>query len=172
MSVSTALKSTGRKIEAAVTGSEPDVDLLDTLKEEHEAVAALLKKLVESGRSAERKSLLAQIRANLVPHLKAEQKVLYDAIIAARDKKAQQDGHEGYMEHNLADRTLSRLEKMDNLTSPEFSAGAKVLKELVEHHVEEEEGNVWPDAKRQFPARERQVMNRRYLAAKKRVRVV
>jgi hemerythrin superfamily protein len=85
-----------------VTGTEPDADLLDTLREEHELVAGLLKQLVESDRVAERKSLVRQIKKALVPHLRAEQKVLYDAIIALKDKGAKQNGEEGYIEHALA----------------------------------------------------------------------
>src|ERR1700761_6745979 len=92
MSVTTSVKKATRKIEKAVTGTEPQPDLLDTLKEEHEEVAALLKKLTDDDTSArERRSLVTQVKAALVPHVKAEQKVLYDAIIALKDKDAQQD---------------------------------------------------------------------------------
>ena len=171
MSVTTSVKKAARKVEKAVTGEEPQADLLDTLKEEHELVAGLLKKLVESERAPERKSLVRQIKENLIPHLRAEQKVLYDAIIALKDKSAQQDGEEGYIEHALADKTLSKLEGISNATSPEFGAMAKVLKELVEHHVKEEESNVWSDARDNFDADERKAMNQAYLAEKKKVRV-
>ena len=57
MSVTTSIKKATRKVEKAVTGKEPQADLLDTLKEEHEAVTVLLKSLVDSDSSAERKSL-------------------------------------------------------------------------------------------------------------------
>ena len=171
MSVGTSVKKTVRKIEKAVTGEEPQVDLLDTLKEEHELVTGLLQKLVDSERGAERKALVKQIKANLIPHLRAEQKVLYDAIIALKDKRVQQDGEEGYIEHALADKTLANLEKIESAMSPEFSATAKVLKELVEHHVQEEERNVWSDAKDNFSADERKAMNQRYLREKHKVRV-
>lgn len=170
MSVTTSIKKASRKIEHALTGEEPQIDLLDTLKEEHELVQGLLKQLVESEKSSARKSLLKQIKANLVPHVRAEEKVLYDAILALKDKAAQQDGEEGYIEHSLADKTLAKLEKIDNALSPEFGAAAKVLKELVEHHVREEESSVWSDARENFPADQRKLMNQRYLAEKKKVR--
>ena len=108
MSVATSVKKAARKVEKAVTGTEPEADLLDTLKEEHEEVAALLKKLTDDDASAsERRKLVTQIKAALVPHVKAEQKVLYDAIIALKDKDAQKDGEEGYIEHALASKTLA-----------------------------------------------------------------
>jgi hypothetical protein len=46
-----------------------------------------------------------------------------------------------------------------------------VLRDLVEHHVQEEESNVWSDAKKNFSAEERADMNRRYLAERRKVRV-
>jgi hypothetical protein len=171
MSVSTNLKKTARKIEKVVTGTEPEADLLDTLKEEHELVSELLKKLVDSDKASERRSLLVQIKANLVPHVKAEQKVLYDAILALKDRDAKQDGEEGYIEHALASKTLADLERISDANSPEHRATAKVLRELVEHHVKEEESNVWSDAKKNFSAEQRQAMNRRYLLEKRKVRL-
>ncbi len=169
MSIGTSMKKTARKVEKMVTGKEPEADLLDTLKEEHEAVQDLLARLVESSKGAERRALLAQIKANLVPHVRAEEKVLYDAIIALKGKAEQQDGEEGYIEHSLADKTLAQLGKIKDAMSPEFGAAAKVLKELVEHHVQEEERNVWADAKKHFSADERMLMNQRYLAQKRKI---
>lgn len=171
MSISTSVKKATRSVTKAITGEEPQVDLLDTLKEEHEEVAALLKQLVDSKSSAERKSLLKKIKANLVPHVRAEEKVLYDAILGVKDKDANQDGEEGYLEHGLADKMLATLGKISNAMSPEFGAAAKVLKELVEHHVKEEESAVWSDAREHFSADERKLMNQKYLRLKPTIKI-
>ena len=170
MSLTTSMKKAVRKVEKAVTGTEPQTDLLDTLKEEHEEVGAMLKKLIESTSSKERRSLVGQIKAALVPHSKAEQKVLYDAIIACKDRRAQTDGTEGYIEHALVSKTLTDLEKITDTASVEFAATAKVLRELVEHHVQEEESAVWTDARRHFDTQTRQAMNRRYLNEKRKLK--
>ena len=106
-----------------------------------------------------------------MPHLRAEEKVVYDAILALKDKDAKIDGEEGYLEHELGDKTLAKLGKIANAMSPEFTATAKVLKELVEHHVEEEERNVWADVRKNFDADDRIEMNRKFEAAKKKVKV-
>jgi len=171
MGLATTVSKAKRQLQKAVTGEEPQVDILETLKEEHEQVSALLKKLVDSGTTSERKSLLRQIKSALVPHVRAEEKVVYDAVIALRDRDAKQDGEEGYLEHGLADKMLATLGKTTNAMSPEFGAAAKVLKELVEHHVEEEESNIWSDVKKNFSDEQRYQMNIRYLAAKKVVRI-
>jgi hemerythrin-like domain-containing protein len=176
MTLLTAVKKAGRTMESRISGSpapdeQADTDILDTLKKEHDEAKKLLTQLVDSKSSAERKSLLKKVKAALVPHLRAEEKVLYDAIIALKDKEAKQDGEEGYLEHGLGDKMLATLGKISNAMSPEFSAAAKVLKELVEHHVEEEERDVWAEARKNFSEEKRVAMNRAFLAAKKKVRV-
>ena len=150
---------------------ENDADILDTLKKEHDEVAELLSQLVKSDRGAERKALLMQIKKALVPHLRAEEKIVYNGIYALKDKDAKQDSAEGYMEHQLAEKMLVTLEHIDNAMSPEFGAGSKVLKEMIEHHVEEEESNVWKDVRQHFSSDDRVGMNRKFMTMKKKVRV-
>lgn len=175
MDVKATLKSTTDKIAGAFSPDKaPDeTDVLDTLKKEHDEVQELLANLVDSDKAAERKSLLRQVKMALVPHTKAEEKVVYDAVIAARSQKNknQIDGAEGYVEHALASATLMKLDEITPTTSPEFTAHAKVLKELVNHHIQEEERNIWSDMKESFDADTRKEMNLRYLAAKKTVKV-
>jgi hemerythrin-like domain-containing protein len=174
MNIRTTVKSaTSAVVKAfsAATGATEDADLLDTLKSEHDEVKALLGDLEDADTTARRRALVQQIKAALVPHTKAEQKVLYDAIIALKDKGVQTDGHEGYLEHELADRALQRLASISNVTSPEHKATAKVLKELVEHHIKEEERNVWADARKHFSDEQRARMNAAYLAAKSHVKI-
>jgi hemerythrin superfamily protein len=146
-------------------------DILDTLKKEHEEVKDLLQDLSDAETAAQRRTLVQKIKAALVPHTKAEEKVVYNAVIALRDKDAQMDGHEGYLEHEWAAKTLQRLEASTNAASPEHKAAGKVLKELVEHHIDEEEKNVWADVKEHFSDEDRKQMNVRFFAAKARVKI-
>jgi hemerythrin superfamily protein len=148
-----------------------NTDVLDTLKQEHDEVKQLLSQLQDAETSSQRRSLVKQIKAALLPHTKAEEKVVYDAVIAIKDKEAQQDGYEGYLEHEWANKTLQRLENMESANSPEHKATAKVLKELVEHHIKEEESAVWKDVREHFDDEERARMNTAFLAAKTKVRV-
>lgn len=174
MTLKTAARTAAHSIKKALA-PEPhqtkDTDLLDTLKLEHDQVKTLLSDLQDTPGAAQRKALVKRIKLALVPHTKAEQKILYDAIVALKDKHAQMDGYEGHIEHELASRTLQKLGAIVNATSPEHKAAAKVLKELVEHHIEEEESNVWADAKEHFSDDERRRMNVAYLATKARVTV-
>lgn len=92
-------------------------------------------------------------------------------FIALRKKGVQKNGEEGYLEHGLADKMIATLGKITKPMSPEFAAAAKVLKELIEHHVAEEENAVWSDAKANFSVEQRHAMNLAYLKAKKAVRI-
>jgi len=155
-------------------GNEPDTadaDILDTLKQDHQDVAEMLEKLTKSTTAAQRRSLLTAIKEALVPHLRAEEKIVYDAVGALRGKEQKIHSEEGTMEHALGDNMLQQLGKMKDPMSAEFSAGAKVLKELIEHHVEEEERNIWSDVEKHFSGEDRIAMNKKFLAAKKRVKV-
>jgi hemerythrin superfamily protein len=168
--VKQAAHAIGNALSSVENGAET-TDILDTLKKEHDEVKGLLEDLSKAEKTAQRRGLVLKIKAALVPHTKAEEKVVYDAVIALRDKDAQQDGHEGYLEHEWASKTLQRLESITNAASPEHKAAAKVLKELVEHHIEEEESNVWSDVKQNFSDDDRKRMNVAFEAAKRRVKV-
>ncbi len=173
MGVATVMKDAGDAVMRAVgVPSNPqEQDLLQTLKSEHGEIKALLKELDGAATAAQRKALVRALRRALIPHSKAEEKVLYAAIIGLKDKGAQIDGHEGHIEHDLAAQTLQKLEGIASPTSAEHLAMAKVLRELVEHHIGEEEKNVWGDAQEHLTTAERIAMNRRYLKAKEQVQV-
>lgn len=156
---------------AAADPNTADIDILKTLKEEHNEVKELLADLKDTTGAAQRKALVKRIRNALVPHTKAEQKVVYDAILALRQRDVQTDGYEGYLEHELASSALQRLASIRDAASPEHHATGKVLMELVEHHIREEESNVWDDVKDHFSAQQRAQMNTAFLAAKRRVRL-
>jgi len=174
MSLMQTIKSAGDAIKGTSSGkpsatAREDMDILDKLHQEHKEVKSLLEKLVDSESATERKALTRKIKAALVPHSRAEEKVVYDALIALKKEKVKQDGAEGYLEHELADRVLGKLGKMENAKSPEFAAAAKVLKELLEHHIDEEERSIWSDVRANFSKDDRIAMNRKFEAAKKKV---
>lgn len=168
------VKNSSRIVEKALAitpEKKGDMDILDKLHEEHEEVKALLKQLVESESAPTRKSLLKKVKLALVPHARAEEKVVYDPILRLKDKEAKINGEEGYLEHALADKMVLTLSKIRNATSPEFTAAAKVLKELIEHHIKEEESDIWKDVREYFDDEERIEMNRKFELAKKKVRI-
>jgi hemerythrin-like domain-containing protein len=174
MSVRSEVRKATRAVGNALTpapAAAEDTDILATLKKEHDEVKDLLEELQEAVSGAQRSRLVQKIKEALIPHTKAEEKVVYDRVIALRDKEAQTDGYEGYVEHELASKTLQRLEALGPSASAEHIAVAKVLKELVEHHIKEEETNVWSDVKENFSEEDRKQMNVQFTAAKARIKI-
>jgi hemerythrin superfamily protein len=173
MDLKTTLRNAGKTVSDAFAGEDTGTDILDTLKKEHDEVKALCKQLVESESAPERKALVRKIKHALVPHARAEEKAVYDPVIAVRGggEKTKVDGNEGYVEHDLADKTLAKLGKIAQAKSPEFTATAKVLKELLEHHIKEEERDIWDDVKEHFSDEQRAAMNAKFLALKKKVKI-
>jgi len=170
MSVRSSIEQATKTVMGALAPGEGEADILDTLQTEHDEVQSLLEQLTGSDSGREQKSLVGKIKQALIPHTKAEEKVVYDAVLALRGKEAKIDGNEGYLEHGLASETLKKLDKL-TANTPEFKAAAKVLKELIDHHVREEERNIWSQVKENFSSEQRGRMNRDFLAAKKRVKV-
>ncbi len=172
MSLKSKLSNATATAKDKLSGESSGADILDTLKKEHKEVKELLSELEGATDASTRRSLVKKIKTALVPHTEAEQKVLYQAIIELKeDEDAQVDGYEGCVEHKRAADTLEELEAISDAGSPKHQATAKVLKELVTHHIKEEESNVWSDAKEHFSTEDRAAMNTRYLAEKTRVRL-
>lgn len=163
-------QATKSVIGAIVPGTEPSTDILDTLHAEHDEVQELLKDLTESEKAAEQTALVAKIKQALIPHSKAEEQVVYDRVAVLKGEKPKIDSAEGYSEHALASATLKSLDTLQPNT-PEFKANAKVLKELLDHHIKEEERNIWSDVKENFSDEQRKQMNGEFLAAKKTIKV-
>jgi hemerythrin superfamily protein len=171
MTVRTTIEKATQSVMNALSGqAEIQSDILETLQTEHDEVQELLDRLVKSDTAREQKSLVAKIKNALVPHTKAEEKVVYDRVLALKEVAAKVDGNEGYVEHGLAGETLKKLDKL-TANTPAFKASAKVLKELIDHHIQEEERNIWSRVKDNFSLQERAEMNRAFLAAKRKVRV-
>ncbi|MEA2570303.1 MAG: hypothetical protein QOI24_2304 [Acidobacteriota bacterium] len=114
------------------------------LKADHVKVKRLLNELNQVTAPKQRESLVAEIERELKTHTQIEEEVFYPAFKAAAGKTDAVDMfYEAAEEHHLVDMVLPAL-KSANPKSHEFEAKAKVIKELVEHHVKEEENEMFP----------------------------
>ncbi|WP_437966302.1 hemerythrin domain-containing protein [Sorangium sp. So ce260] len=107
------------------------------LEKQHRKVESLFKQL-ESGKS-EPAPLLAELANELVAHMAIEQESFYPAVRQVKEDLIL----ESYEEHAIAELALKRL----LATDPEdisFKARVTTLKELIQHHVEEEEEELFP----------------------------
>ncbi|RJQ23040.1 MAG: hemerythrin domain-containing protein [Nitrospiraceae bacterium] len=106
----------------------------------------ILGELKESKESPlkKREELFQKLREELVPHMKAEEKTFYQPLMAK--KEAREDTMEAMEEHHVAEVVLKELEKMQK--GEKWGAKMSVFKELVEHHIKDEESKVFKSAEK------------------------
>ncbi len=124
-------------------------DAIALLKEDHQKVRALLGDLEKTTDRAtgKRQKLLADIEQELKVHTEIEEKIFYPAFReAARKDDDTKLYFEAVEEHHVVGMVLPEI-KQTAADADEFAAKAKVLKDLVEHHADEEEGEMFPRAK-------------------------
>ena len=127
------------------------MDAIKLLKADHVEMRDLLSEL-ESTTSRgvkKRQQLIAEIEAKLKAHTTIEEEIFYPAFREAGEKSDDDKMYfEALEEHRAAgDLVLPDLVNTDP-ASEKFSGRAKVLKELVEHHADEEEKEMFPRAKK------------------------
>ena len=133
------------------TGSAPKrsdrVDAIAILTNDHANVRKLFQQyesLKESGSTEEKVALAAMIAAELTAHAEAEEDIFYPAVRDAIDDEDVLD--EAQVEHASARDLIEQLGDMEG-DDPLYDATVKVLSEYVQHHVEEEEGQMFPKAR-------------------------
>jgi hemerythrin-like domain-containing protein len=136
------------------------------LKSDHEKVAGILSSIDETTERAAkgRDELFARLKQELELHTKIEEEIFYPAL---EDSEQTRDiTLEAYEEHNLVKQLLAELEAAPKDTE-EWTAKFTVLKENIEHHVEEEEGEMFKKARTALSEDEIEALGDRLQEAKK-----
>ena len=144
------------------------MDAIALLKTDHQKVRALLGDLEKTTDRAagKRQKLLEEIERELTVHTKIEEQIFYPAFReAARKSDDRELFYEAVEEHHVVDLVLPEI-KGTATDTDEFAAKAKVLKDLVEHHAEEEEKQMFPRAKTILGRDELQRLGRELAEAK------
>ena len=110
----------------------------DLLKKQHREVEGLFKKLEKADKAQERRQLLDQLSMNLEAHTTIEEEIFYPAVAELGTKKAEEMVNEAFEEHHVVKLVLHDLPNVDP-EDERFEAKVTVLSELIEHHVDEEE---------------------------------
>jgi hypothetical protein len=129
------------------------MNALELLKADHDRVKKLLTEGDETTERAEktRTELFATIKRELIIHEEIEETIFYPALRA--HPKAKDIVLEAYEEHNVVDMVMRELEQTD-VTDETWAAKFTVMKENLEHHIEEEEGEMFKQARSVFEAAE------------------
>lgn len=148
------------------------VDIIKALKDDHDTLRELFAKMEETTERGvkTRQTLLQKIAMELRSHAEAEDEVFYTRFRSAAEEKEQEEiYYEAKEEHHVVDLLLPELEALDPST-PEFTARATVLMEIVEHHAEEEEKEMFKEARSLLGVAERRTLGEQFLARKEQIK--
>jgi hypothetical protein len=127
------------------------MNAITLLETDHKKVKKLLNELestTERGVKT-RSELFATIKGELTLHEIVEEEIFYPELKA--HPKAQDIVLEAFEEHHVVDLLMGELERLD-VSDERWGAKAVVMKENIEHHIEEEEGEMFKQARRVCPS--------------------
>jgi hemerythrin-like domain-containing protein len=127
---------------------ESGVDAIEMLKDDHKKVKALFREYEAAGDAAfkTKQRIADKVFSELEVHSMLEEEIFYPAVKECSDEEGQDLIEEGVEEHHVVKVLIKELKRL----TPEddvFDAKFKVLTENVEHHIDEEEGEMLPDAR-------------------------
>ena len=147
----------------ATTKKAPAPDAITLLKKDHEKVRGLLTKLESAALRGDGKAseLLQEIDREVKIHSQVEEEIFYPAFHeAARTKEQNKLFFEAKEEHHVVDIVMPEVRQFEE-GNEDFAGRAKVLKDLIEHHADEEEKEMFPAAKKLLGRDELQELGRR-----------
>jgi hemerythrin superfamily protein len=119
------------------------MDVTRILEKDHRMVEDLLSKL-EKAQGEERLPLIEELTTNLLGHMELEEQVVYPAMQPVTGKE---EVEEGNTEHELARKALADVQALAP-DDPGFGAAFDVFKAGIEHHVKDEEEEVFPELRK------------------------
>lgn len=129
------------------------MDAISLLKDDHKTMKKIMGDIDSTGDRAvkTREELLAKMKQELTIHERIEEEIFYPAL--REHKKAKDIVLEGYEEHHAVDVLMDELESVP-FDDETWSAKFSVIKENIEHHIEEEEGEMFKKARQVFDEQE------------------
>jgi hemerythrin-like domain-containing protein len=138
------------------------------LKEDHKKVSGIFQQLEPTTERAlkTREELFTKLKQELDIHAQIEETIFYPAIKDAHETR--EITLEGFEEHHVVKMLLKELEAMP-VDTEQWAAKLKVLQENVEHHVEEEEEEMFQKARQVLSEEEINTLGARMEEEKKRL---
>jgi hemerythrin superfamily protein len=129
-----------------------DARIFADLKADHDRHRDLLARLAETkGDSEERRTLFEAFRVEVTAHAAAEEESLYATMLANPDLR--DDARHSVSEHKEIDDFLTELFEME-MSSPAWLPKFKEMRHRYEHHIDEEEEEMFPAAAKDLPKAE------------------
>jgi hemerythrin-like domain-containing protein len=124
--------------------------ILQDLHNDHEEVSSLIEQIEESDSAQDRALLFQEMKTKLLAHSKAEEEVLYRRLENGKEEESRSFAFEGTNEHQHVEQQLKLMAGSKDVMGEQWTAQVNVLRELIEHHVEEEEGTGFGCARDEF----------------------
>ena len=121
------------------------MDAIKLLKEQHRMVEKLFSQL-EEAEGEEKADLFAQLADSFLVHCHIEEELFYPAVF---EDRTEDDLREAVEEHLQAKRIIADMLDMDQ-EDEQWTAKCAVLKEDIQHHVKEEENELFPQVQKDF----------------------
>jgi hemerythrin superfamily protein len=141
------------------------MDIYDALSKDHRHLESLLDQLIQASQagSDQWKSLLDQVRMELIPHSHAEEAVFYNAL---REMDQSKDlVANSYREHAVAETEVRTLGAA-KMVNANWTTLAEKLRKDLQHHIQNEEGRVFPAARQVFSDEEARQIGEAFLRLK------
>lgn len=136
------------------------MDVYDAIKRQHDASRQILQQLSDTTTRAEktRRQLFDTFKRDLWAHNKVEEAVFYSVL--RHHKDVRDEALEAFAEHHVLNSLLEELESTP-VSNDNWTAKFSALKELLEHHMKEEEGEVFGMARKILSAEQANDMGKK-----------
>ncbi|HEY7510036.1 MAG TPA: hemerythrin domain-containing protein [Vicinamibacteria bacterium] len=141
-------------------------DATALLKQDHQRVSRLFEQFERARDAAQKLEIFQNIKNELTVHATIEEEVFYPDLERQREDQLQEQVREAHQEHDEVKQMLARADGLEG-DSAELEELARSIKESVEHHVHEEEGEMFPRAREVFSAAQLREIGARLEARKK-----
>jgi len=142
------------------------MDAMELLRNDHEQVKKILEELESTSERGvkTREELLTKFKSEMTVHEKIEEEIFYPRL--TKQARTKEIALEGYEEHHVVDLVMAELDGVpyDDET---WAAKFTVMKENIEHHVEEEEGEMFKLARQALDKEELTELGERMQGRKK-----
>ncbi len=135
-------------------------DIVKLILEDHKPLKEWIEVLKDKDATfSKKRPAFEKFAPALLAHAKSEQNSLYVAL--KEDKELRTEGLEGDTEHAIAEQLIAEIDDLDG-DKDLWMAKVKVLAEVVEHHIEEEEDEMLKEVKKELSMEERQEIGMQY----------
>jgi len=140
------------------------MNIKDILKKDHREALDLCEKICQQKfEGSELTSQFNKLYEAVIAHAHAEQKVLYQFLKNSKKEELREFSLEGEVEHTIVEDLLGLLKRSRKKGGEQWMARCKVVKELLEHHIEEEEGELFEMMDKEISKEEMETLGKEML---------